>query len=264
MNIQNYESFLSTSATQDSAIIRGLLGDRCSPISAAVTPTQIAKYSYQVSALLAVYRLLDFELLYNRPGQPITLPPLYPNCITPEMVGKQKVKDRWRKLGNWQMLLIEFRDCYDGITFGEDIVRISEPPFSGSLAHLQGLADLHPKQKFISVVQNFRGAALHWTVLHETAHRNTHELAIMPENLAGIIDGKSFQQVNQYYQSHTQERIHTYLRQHGRGELALPLHLSLLLTPCFLLMSTSLVKSKFPRQTIYQVSIQRRLIHCNH
>ena len=181
------------------------------------------------------------------------------------MVEKAAVRERWKKLANWQEFLFEFKDCYSSVSVREeDLVVVNESPFKGSLAHLQGLADLHPKQKFISVVQNFRGAALHWTVLHETAHRNTHELAIMPENLAGIIDGKSFQQVNQYYQSHTQERIHTYLRQHGRGELALPLHLSLLLTPCFLLMSTSLVKSKFPRQTIYQVSIQRRLIHCNH
>ena len=253
MNIQNYESFLSTSATQDSAIIRGLLGDRCSPISAAVTPTQIAKYSYQVSALLAVYRLLDFELLYNRPGQPITLPPLYPNCITPEMVEKQKVKDRWRKLGNWQMLLIEFRDCYDGITFGEDIVRISEPPFSGSLAHLQGLAESHTNQKFTNLVQNFRGAALHWTFLHGMA--DEHRLPTIPNTISAIVDKDIIRQLDEHYQPQARAKMDSYLRQHSRGELVLPLHLSLLLTPCFLLMGTTLVKSKFPRQSIYRVSI---------
>ena len=255
MNIQNYESFLSTSATQDSAIIRGLLGDRCSPISAAVTPTQIAKYSYQVSALLAVYRLLDFELLYNRPGQPITLPPLYPNCITPEMVEKQKVKDRWRKLGNWQMLLIEFRDCYDGITFGEDIVRISEPPFSGSLAHLQGLAESHTNQKFTNLVQNFRGAALHWTFLHETAQLDAKKLPTIPENVLAIVTQEAFRRSNGNFDPRAYNKVNNYLQQYSQGDLVLPLHLSLMITPCFLLMPITLAKCKFPRQLTYQVSV---------
>ena len=211
--------------------------------------------------MLTTYRLLDLELLHNGPDLPLLLPPPYSNNVTPEMVEKVKVKDRWKKLANWRELLIEFRDCYNNISVKEeDLVSVEGSPFKGSLAHLQGLADSHSNQKFTSVVQNFRGAALHWTILYETARRDTHELAVMPENIGGIIDQESLLQLHKNYQPHTRQKIHSYLRQHGRGELVLPLHLSLMLTPCFLLMLTSLVNSKFPRQTVYQVSIQWKLL----
>ena len=179
------------------------------------------------------------------------------------MVEKVKVKDRWKKLENWRDLLIEFRDCYNGVSLGEeDIVTIDESPFLGSLAHLQGLAESHSNQKFTNVVQNFRGAALHWTYLHETTHLDTYNLPVMPETLSNIVDKKTLSQLNERYQPHTREKMDKYLRKHNRGELVLPFHLSLMLTPCFLLMLSNLVSSKFPRQTIYQVSIwQNSLIH---
>ncbi|KJA27946.1 hypothetical protein HYPSUDRAFT_34182 [Hypholoma sublateritium FD-334 SS-4] len=255
MNLQNYERFLATSMTQESAIVRYLLGDRGSTTaSAMVTPKLAAIYSYHVSALLAAYRLLDLELLHSSPD-PTMLPPLYSNCITPQMVEKATIKDRWRKLGNWQQLLIEFRNLYGGISQEEEgVVSIVDSPLRGSLAHLQGLAETHSNQKFSNVIQNFRGAALHWTLMHEMARLNTHELPAIPESISAIIDQATLHHVNEMYQPRTREKMGVYLREHSRGELVLPLHLSLMVTPCFLLMPTILVKSNFPRQSIYQLS----------
>ncbi len=174
------------------------------------------------------------------------------------MLEAVKVRDRWKKLENWRDLLVEFRDCFRGVSLGEeDVVSIDESPFRGTLAHLQGLAESHSNQKFTNVVQNFRGAALHWTVLHERTHgHNTHDLAVMPEVLSGFIDQKTFTQIHQKYRPQTCEKMKNYLQQHSQGELVLPLHLSLMLTPCFLLMLITLVKCRFPRQAIYQVSAQ--------
>ena len=211
---------------------------------------------------MTAYRLLDFELLYNRPGQhPTTFPPLYPNRITPEMVEKHQVKDRWRRLNHWQKLLIEFRDCYNGATLREeDIAPIGQSAFCGSFAHLQGLAESHTNQKFTSLVQNFRGAALHWTFLHETAQLDTQRLPAIPENVSAIVDQEIFHHLNENFDPYTRKKVDNYLRKHTQGELVLPLHLSLMITPCFLLIPTTLVKSKFPRQLIYQVSIQLTLL----
>lgn len=256
MNLQNYEGFLSTSTTQDSTIIRHLLGDPWSTIG-TVTQKLATKYSQQVSALLATYRILDLELLHNGLDHPITLPPSYPNSITPQMVEKDKVKDCWDKLDNWRELLIDFRDCYDSVSRGErNLVFISESPFRGSLAHLQGLAESYSNQQFTSLLQNFRGAALHWTFLHETTHLDTHKLPVLPESLSAIVDHRTLYQLNERYPPHIREEMDKYLRQHRQGELVLPLHLSLMVTPCFLLMLKTIIKSKFPRQSIYQVSVQ--------
>ncbi len=149
INIQNYEQFLSTSATQDSVIIRGLLGDPWFPVGPAVTTKLAAKHSHQVSVLLTAYRLLDMELLYNRTSpSPLALPAARSNCITHQMVENPAVMDRWRKLDNWQKLIIEFQDCCNGVFFGEKgLVSIDESPFCGSIAHLQGLAESHSNQK---------------------------------------------------------------------------------------------------------------------
>ena len=78
----------------------------------------------------------------------------------------------------------------------------------------------------------------------------------MPETLSGIVDQNTLRQLNERYQPRTREKMDSYLRKHSQGELVLPLHLALMLTPCFLLMLTNLVKSNFPRQAIYQVSVQ--------
>lgn len=222
-----------------------------------MTPTLAAKYSHQVSALLSAYRLLDLELLYNGPNDSTTRPPSYPNSLRPHMIEKVKIKDRWKKLDNWRELLIEFRDLYNSVSFEEeDIVSVDESPFRGSLAHLQGLAESHWNQKFTSVVQNFRGAALHWTFLHETAHRDSQKLPVLPETLSAIVDQRTLSQLNEHYEPHTRAKMNNYLREHRQGELVLPLHLSLMLTPCFLIMLTSLAKSKFPRSSINEVSVQ--------
>lgn len=222
-----------------------------------MTQNLAAKYSHQVSALLAAYRLLDLELLQKSPEHPATLPSSYPNRITSRMVETYKIKERWRKLNNWQELLIEFRNCYHSeVSLAvEDIVSVDGSRLRGTLAHLQGLAQLHSNQQFANVVQNFRGAALHWTLVHEMTHSNTRELPSIPENVSAIIDRYTLRQLSESYHPHTVAKMNNYLRQHSQGELALPLHLSLLLTPCFLLMPTTLVSSKFPRQSVYQVSI---------
>ena len=257
MNLQNYENFLSSSFSQESLIIRQLLGDPQSAIG-TVTQKLIAKYSHHVSSLLTTYRLLDLELLHNGPGHPIPLLPSYPNRITPQMVEAHKVKDRWRKLENWRELLIEFQDCYHHNNFSigsENTVSVKETPMRGSLAHLHGLAGLHTNLQFGNIVQNFRGAALHWTYLEETTKLNTIQLPNIPDTVSAIADKDTFHHLNEMFPPNVREKMDAYLRQHSQGELVLPLHLSLLLTPCFLLMPMSLVKSKFPRQSIYQVSI---------
>lgn len=222
-----------------------------------MTKKLAARYSHQVSALLTAYRLLDLELLHYGPEHPITLPPSHPNSITPSMLETPKVKDRWRKLNNWQELLIDFRNCYHNELSlqVQDLVSVDESPLRGSLSHLQGLADSYSSQEFASVVQNFRGAALHLTFLHEITDLNTHELPSIPENVSTIINRDILRQLHEMYQPHTLAKMDSYLRKHSQGELVLPLHLSMLLTPCFLLMSSTLVKSKFPRESIYQVRI---------
>ena len=176
------------------------------------------------------------------------------------MVDKVKVKERWKNLNNWQDLLIKFRDCYKGASLGEEnLTTIKGSAYRGSLAHLEGLAELHSNQKFTSLVQNFRGAALHWTMLHETAHLGTDRLPAMPQSLSGIVDPDIIRQLNTRYKLHTQQKMDAYLRQHTQGELVLPLHLSLMISPCFLLMPINLVKSKFPRQAVFQVSVSNSL-----
>ena len=237
-------------------MIRHLLGDPWCTISSP-SPTLVSKYSNRVAALLALYRLLDLELLHNGTGLPIPRPPLYPNNIIPEMLETVKVRDRWKKLENWRGLLIDFRDCFNSVSLGEEeVVSVDDSPFRRSLAHLQTLSESHSNQKFANVVQNFRGAALHWTVLYEITHGDSHELAVMPEVLSGIIDQATIPRIGQQYQPRTRDKMKKYLQQHNHGELVLPLHLSLMLTPCFLLMLVTLVKCKFPRQAIYQVSAQ--------
>ena len=244
-------------------MIRHLLGDPRSIISTP-SPTLVAKYSNQVAALLALYRLLDLELLHNGTNLAITRPPSYPNNIIPGMLETIKVRDRWKKLENWRGLLIEFRDCFNGVSLGEEAaVSINESPFRGSLAHLQTLSECHSNQKFSNVVQNFHGAALHWTVLYEITHGDSHELAVMPKVLSHIIEQETIPQISQKYQPHTRDKMKKYLQQHNQGELVLPLHLSLMLTPCFLLMLVTLVKCKFPRQAIYQVSAQSNFLVCH-
>ena len=238
-------------------MIRRLLGNPQSSIG-AVTQNLAAKHSHQVSALLTAYRILDLELLHNGPEYPLSLPPLYPNRITPEMLAAHKVKERWRKLENWQVLLTEFRNCFYSNRLSlkeEDLILVEGTSIRGSLSHLQGLAGSHLNQQFGSVVQNFRGAALHWTLLHETARPDKQELPSIPETTSAIVDKDTLRLLNDRYPPHIRAQMDAYLKQHSQGELVLPLHLSLLLTPCFLLMSTTLVKSKFPRQSIYQVSI---------
>lgn len=252
-------------------MIRHLLGDSLSTIR-TLSPTLVAKYSHHVSALLTTYRLLDLELLHNGPDHPIFTPPTsYSNRVTPQMVEKVKVKNRWKQLENWQELLNDFKKCHNSVSLGNngiseslegrDLVLIDEsPPFNGSLAHLQGLAESHSNQKFTSLVQNFRGAALHWTALQETSTLNSHKLPVMPETLSGIADKNIIRQLNEKYKPHTREKMDEYLRKHTQGELVLPLHLSLMITPFFLLMQSTLVKSKFPRQSIHQVSVSRILL----
>ncbi len=72
------------------------------------------------------------------------------------MLEAVKVRDRWKKLENWRDLLVEFRDCFRGVSLGEeDVVSIDESPFRGTLAHLQGLAESHSNQKFTNVVRIF-------------------------------------------------------------------------------------------------------------
>lgn len=210
-----------------------------------------------MSALLTIYRLLDLELFYNGPHYSITPILPYSNGLQTHMIEKARVRDRWKKLNNWQLLLTEFRDLYNSISVTEeDLIFINESPFGGSVAHLQGLADLHSNHKFTNVIQNFRVAALHWTFLHESTHRDSHALPILPETLSAIVDPNTLKQLKERYEPHTRAKMDAYLRQHRQGELVLPLHLSLMLTPCFLLMLTSLVKSKFPRASINEVRKQ--------
>ncbi len=254
MNLQNYEHFLSSSTTQESTVIRFLLGDS---LCATYTVTQklTANYSHQVSALLAAYRALDLELLHTGPNYFASLPS-YQNRITPDMIKKDTVKVRWRKLENWRQILVEFRDLYASLSVKEeDLAPINTSPLRGSIAHLQGLADLHSNQKLASVIQNLRGAALHWTVLHEVTHVDTHRLPVIPESISDIVDAETLRHLNESFQPHTREKMDTYLREHRQGELVLPLHLSLMLSPFFLLMPITLVKSKFPSQSIIQVSV---------
>ncbi len=223
-----------------------------------MTQKLVAKYSHHVSSLLTTYRLLDLQLLHNGPGHHISLPPSYPNRITPQMVEAHKVKDRWRKLENWRNLLLEFQDCYNHNNFSVgsgNAVSLNEPPMRGSLAHLHGLADLHTNLQFGNIVQNFRGAALHWTYLEETTKLDTNQLPNIPDTVSAIADKDTLHHLDETFPPQVRQKMDAYLRQHSQGELVLPLHLSLLLTPFFLLMPMSLVKSKFPRQSIYQVSI---------
>ena len=242
--------------TEESNIIRHLLDDSQLTIGTP-SKTLIAKYSHHVSALLATYRFLDLELLHNDPHtDPFPPRTLYSNRITPKMIEKVKIKDRWKKLDNWQQLLIEFKRCYNGASLDQqDLVVVDESPFVKTLVHLQGLSESYSNQKFNSLVQNFRGAALHWAFLHEMAHADSNKLPALPDNLSCIVDNKTLFQLHEKYHPNTRQKMNQYLRRHSQGELVLPLHLSLMITPCFLLMQATLVKSKFPRQSIYEVSV---------
>ena len=238
-------------------MIRQLLGDPQSTIG-MVMQKLTAKYSDQVSALLTAYRLLDLEILHSSPEHPIPLPPSHANCITPQMVEGQKVKDRWRKLENWQGLLIEFKEFYHHSLFSlkkEGAVSFDKSPMRGTLAHLQGLADSYSNQQFGCVVQNFRGAALHWTFLHETAQLDAQKLPTIPENVLAIVTQEAFHRSNGNFDPRAYNKVNNYLQQYSQGDLVLPLHLSLMITPCFLLMPITLAKCKFPRQLTYQVSV---------
>lgn len=222
-----------------------------------MTQKQAVNYAHRIAALLAAYRFLDLELLHNGTGH-LAAVPSFQNCITFEMIQKETVKVRWRKLNNWRETLVQFRDLYENVSMEEeDVVTVNTSPLRGSLTHLQSLADSHSTHKFSSVIQNFRGAALHWTVLHEMAHQDTNKLPVIPESISDIIGSDAFSQLPEYYLPHTHEKMDAYLREHRQGELVLPLHLSLMLTPCFLLMPITLVKSKFPPQSITHVSVQR-------
>ncbi len=195
--------------TEESSNIRYLLGDSESLSTigpGALSKTLVAKYSHHVSALLSTYRFLDLELLHNNPHTNNTYPLPTPrvNRVTPNMVEKVKIKDRWKKLDNWQQLLIEFKKCYNGASFEQqDPVVVNDSQCAKSLVHLQGLSESYSNQKFTALVQNFRGAALHWTFLHEMAHSDSYQLPVLPETLSCIADKKTLFQLHERYQPHT-------------------------------------------------------------
>lgn len=188
--------------------------------------------------------------------------PLYPNTVTPAMVEPIKVKEQWKKLENWQTMLKTFFNAVKaGCEKGEDIVIDSSSPFAGSLAHLQGLADSHANQRLNSLIQNFRGAALHLTVIKETARSDANDLAAIPDSASAFFERLQLTTHSnglplKIFQPHTSKKIGLYLKGHSSGELSLPLHLSLLISPLFLIMPVTHTKGKFPRQSIYQVSSQ--------
>ena len=219
-----------------------------------VTNNLVARDSLKISALLSIYRLLDLELLINGPEHVVNLPPSSPNLITSKMVALPKIKPRWKQLNNWQELLFDFQDSYQNFLLEkEDVVAVTGSQYRQSLTHLQGLAESHLDQKIANVVQNFRGAALHWTLLHEMIDLDSDRLPTIPESLASIVSVKDLRNLREWYEDHTRAKMENYLKDHRQGELVLPLHLSLLLTPCFLLMPTPLVKSGFPAQAVWKV-----------
>lgn len=196
-----------------------------------------------------------------------TIPtPSYPSSVTPGMVEVTKVKQSWKKLEKWQDIIITFRNTLrTGLQQVEDLVTDMPSPMRGSLAHLQGLADSHVSQKLNSLIQNFRGAALHLTLMKETANSDNNNLPGIPESISTLVGGAQ-PAVNAgelpltKYQPQTREKMDSYLKEHSSGELSLPLHLSLLLTPLFLVMPVTHVKGKFPRPSVYEVCI--RLFTC--
>ncbi len=225
--------------------------------------TLTAKYSSQVSALLTIYRLLDLELLHHGPEYPVVL------LLCMEILYPPKC---WRRsrLGNAGRNSRIGANCLStsGIVFS---ACLSEKKTSNHLKHLNFAGLLHIFRDWRShiltrssqtwfrtfVAQPFIGP--YYT---KPTHEDTNDLAIMPEALSSIIDQKTLFQIHQGYLPHTREKISTYLQRHSQGELVLPLHLSLMLTPCFLLMTITLVKCKFPRQAIYQVSAKCSTLVC--
>ena len=81
-------------------------------------------------------------------------------------------------------------------------------------------------------------------------------LPSLPETVKEIFDSTTCERIKKACGINTSEKIDSYLANHSHGELVLPLHLSLLLTPLFLLMPLTLVKSKFPRELMNVVSTQ--------
>jgi hypothetical protein len=256
---------LSTSETPGVRLLRHFLGDPTidnDTASMATNGTAQLKMKYhdRVSALLAAYRLLDLEIL--RLGTVPTIPtPLYPKSLTPQMVEHGKVKPTWKKLEKWQDIIINFRQSLrTGLQPVQGLVTDMPSPLRGSLAHLQGLSDSHAGQKLGTLIQNFRGAALLLTLIKETADFRNTKLPGIPESIAALVAGDQ-PVVNvaglplTKYDLHTREKMRDYLNDHSSGELSLPLHLSLLLTPLCLLMPVAHVKGKFRRPSLSEVCL---------
>lgn len=249
--------------------LRCLLGDpTVQTDDVTLTPKLVSTYSDQVSALLAAYRLLDLEVL-RMGAKPTTSTPLHPNIITRSMVEVPTVSKQWKKVENWQKALTTFAKAVDhGFKKAQPIDFTSPLPFCGSLAHLQGLADSHADHELNCLVQNFRGAALHLSLIKDTAHLESTSLPGIPESLGALIE-QSPLAINptelpstSSYQPHTRKKIDDYLKHYSRGELSLPLHMSLLMTPLFLILPVTHSRGKFPRQAIYQVKIHLFLRGC--
>ncbi|KAF8192037.1 hypothetical protein BJ912DRAFT_924951, partial [Pholiota molesta] len=80
----------------------------------------------------------------------------------------------------------------------------------------------------------------------------------IPESIAALVAGDQ-PVVNvaglplTKYDLHTREKMRDYLNDHSSGELSLPLHLSLLLTPLCLLMPVAHVKGRFRRPSLSEL-----------
>jgi hypothetical protein len=176
------------------------------------------------------------------------------------MLEANHISDKWKKLQKWPQILSTFRQAVlEGLSETQTKVMDLQSDLRGSLAHLHGLAESHSDIKLQKLIQNFRGAAMHYTLIKEMAHSDSDLLPGIPDAGFDIVQQSQFgldAGELAKFTATTRKKMDTYLKDYNGGELRLPLHLSLLITPLFMLMPINLAKCQFPRASIHEVSFK--------
>lgn len=255
--IEDHEALLDQRDDLETMKLRAMLGDpKANAYVSCINRSSNKSLSDQVNEHLCRYRILDIEVGCCNDTGPRSSPPRQPQRIKTEDFSAVNQLKFIKKLSNWQSLLISFKKLIPKTQHASQAVIVDlNSPFRRSFAHLQCLSDDFASERMNAVVQNFRMAALHLTLLQESGY--VHDtLPNTPIEDANELSLSNFlpQQDLDKYEDDTRQQLGIFIAAHPIGEFRLPLHMSLLLSMLLLLNPSKLCKSLFPRPSIHLVS----------
>lgn len=236
--------------------LRAVLGDPVAKGYLHAISRQLLKDLFdKVNAHLCQYRILDFEVGCCSESGPRSSPPRQPQRLRTQDYSAKQLKFI-KKLSHWKSILTTFNDAVpDNDTAPQAAVMDLNSSFRRSFGHLQCLSEDFATEQIDTIVQNFRVAAMHLTLLQESGY-DADTLPDMPTTPANSSSLSHFlpQQDLDKYEDATRKKLCAFMQEHSIGELRLPLHISLLVSMLLLLHPAKLIKAQYPRPSIHDVS----------